>query len=99
MRAVTAREGATSRLTDQHRSGAEPMAIKPLVLGGGAVVRECFAPALKELGLLNRITIVEPRGLSFPCPANVIATDFGQVLSAIRPGEFSHCVIALPNAL
>lgn len=79
-----------------------PSALTPhvLVLGGGAVVRECFAPALASLGLSARTTIADPVNATpdaFP-GFTVDAADFREVLArSDRP--WTHCVVALPNAL
>lgn len=71
-----------------------------LVLGGGAVVRECFAPALASLGLASQTTIVDPVNASPDTYPGFTpdASDFRAVLA--RPGlDATHCVVALPNAL
>jgi nucleoside-diphosphate-sugar epimerase/predicted dehydrogenase len=72
-----------------------------LVLGGGAVVRECFIPALIQLGLTGRTTIVEanpslPSGAAYP---SVIHQDFHSFLAAAGAHRYSHCIVALPNSL
>jgi len=46
------------RNTDSSPSGLPPFRL--LILGGGAVVRECHLPALKALGWLSSCTVVEP---------------------------------------
>lgn len=71
-----------------------------LVLGGGAVVRECFAPALASLGMAGDTTIVDPvNAVPDAYPGFRLDTsDFRAVLA--RPDlDATHCVVALPNAL
>jgi nucleoside-diphosphate-sugar epimerase/predicted dehydrogenase len=72
-----------------------------LVLGGGAVVRELFAPALVSLGLGGRTTVVEPDPAAQTVGAlgNVVHADFRTVLSSSEVARYTHCIVALPNAL
>ena len=72
-----------------------------LVLGGGAVVRECFAPAIAALGLSSVTTIVDPRASAstFRQPLTLVADDFRSVLKTAAAQGTTHCVVALPNAL
>lgn len=82
-------------------SGSAQGAPTVVVLGGGAVVRECFAPALASLGLADRTTIVDAvRGTSEATAAFTQVTgDFRQYLASLPRQSASHCVVALPNAL
>src|SRR5579872_3449190 len=72
-----------------------------LVLGGGAVVRECFAPALGALGLLDETTVVDPHASAsaFRQAVTVVNRDYRDVLDEAAAEGRTHCVIALPNAL
>src|SRR5437660_205157 len=81
-------------------AGARPFT-KLLILGGGAVVRECFLPAVASLGLLDRTAVVDPRctAASFSMPAEIISEDFGRFFVSGGAAGMSHCIVALPNAL
>lgn len=72
-----------------------------LVLGGGAVVRECFAPALERLGVAGRTTVVEPRLDSGDTVGGlqVVHAGFREYLSNPQGPLPSHCIVALPNVL
>ena len=39
-----------------------------VILGGGAVVRECFLPALHALQVLDRVTVVDANNISLTFP-------------------------------
>ena len=82
-----------------------PATMKRLVvLGGGAVVRECFLPALDALGILDRVTIVDSNpktpdlGAQYPA-AKFLCVDFRNWLSRSCNDEYFAAVIALPNIL
>jgi nucleoside-diphosphate-sugar epimerase/predicted dehydrogenase len=74
-----------------------------LVLGGGAVVRECFLPAIRMLGALERTTVVDTSdsvaeiGRRYPA-VNVRCVDFRKYLAECPPEENKWAIVALPNA-
>jgi nucleoside-diphosphate-sugar epimerase/predicted dehydrogenase len=77
---------------------AEPI----LVLGAGAVARECFLPALEALGLLAATTVVDAHpsvtalGGKYP-GAQFVCADFRKQLAELAPGEMGSAIVALPN--
>jgi nucleoside-diphosphate-sugar epimerase/predicted dehydrogenase len=73
-----------------------------VVLGGGAVVRECFLPALEALQLLADTTVVDANrsvaGLGEQYPeARFLCADFRESVAGLVPGETGCTIIALPN--
>ena len=77
-----------------------------LILGGGAVVSECYVPALVRLGWQDRVTIVDSSeqavaAIRNRCPTMRIRTeDFEDLLRNRNVvSEFDAIVIALPNCL
>jgi nucleoside-diphosphate-sugar epimerase/predicted dehydrogenase len=76
---------------------------KIVVLGAGAVVRECFLPALQLLGMLDRITVVDagltPEAVTARYrEAQFVRSDYRSWLEGGRGTEYVAAVIALPNA-
>jgi nucleoside-diphosphate-sugar epimerase/predicted dehydrogenase len=73
-----------------------------VVLGAGAVVRECFLPALEALGLLARTTVVDANrsvnllGEKYP-EARFLCADFREPVAGLVPAETGCAIIALPN--
>jgi len=77
---------------------------KLAILGGGAVVRNCFLPAAKAIGILGRVTVVDPsaaiRALAPLYPeAELTRGDFQSWLQSCAADEYAAAIIALPNSL
>jgi nucleoside-diphosphate-sugar epimerase/predicted dehydrogenase len=73
---------------------------KILILGGGAVVKQCFLPAFVELGLEPLTTVVEPRPDQHGFEkVRIVVDDFRSFASSNDLSRFSHCIVALPNSL
>jgi len=72
-----------------------------LVLGGGAVVQQCFVPAIRELRLQLRATVVDPQvdARRIGDGIRLVRSGFQQFLEAGDVTPFSHCIVALPNSL
>jgi nucleoside-diphosphate-sugar epimerase/predicted dehydrogenase len=73
-----------------------------LVLGAGAVVRECFLPALEALGVLAHTTVADAHpsvtALAEKYPsAKFACTDFRQQLAERAPVADGIAIVALPN--
>src|SRR5689334_11661919 len=72
-----------------------------LILGGGAVVQECYLPALDALALNGGSCVVDvqpfDRGL-FP-GVQYREADFREFLPTIKADQYTHAIITLPNAL
>jgi nucleoside-diphosphate-sugar epimerase/predicted dehydrogenase len=73
-----------------------------LVLGAGAVVRECFLPALEALGVLAHTTVADANpsvaALAEKYPsAMFVCADFRQPLAEVAPGAAGIAIVALPN--
>ncbi len=73
-----------------------------VVLGAGAVVRECFLPALDALGVLAHTTAVDAHpsvtALAEKYPsAKFVCADFRQQLAELAPGAEGIAIVALPN--
>jgi nucleoside-diphosphate-sugar epimerase/predicted dehydrogenase len=73
-----------------------------VVLGGGAVVRECFLPALEALGVLAGATVADAHpsvtalGEKYPA-AQFVCADFRRPLEQLAPGAAGMVIVALPN--
>jgi nucleoside-diphosphate-sugar epimerase/predicted dehydrogenase len=72
-----------------------------LILGGGAVVQECYLPALDVLGLNGGSCVVDvqpfDRGLFRG--VRYREADFREFLATIEADEYTHAIITLPNDL
>ncbi|SFG93103.1 NAD-dependent epimerase/dehydratase family protein [Pedobacter insulae] len=75
---------------------------KILILGGGAVVREYYIPALKHLNLLDSITIIEPD----PKASKLLKSEDISVIELKyetffeqNTDEYNFAIITLPNYL
>ena len=72
-----------------------------LIVGGGAVVQECYLPALDVLGLNGGSCVIDvqpfDRGL-FP-KVRYREADFREFLPTIEANEYTHAIITLPNDL
>ena len=72
-----------------------------LLLGAGAVSRECFLPAFEHLGTLPGLTVVDlvvPADLrdAYPC-VRFIEGDFREAHQHVAEADGSGAVVALPN--
>ena len=76
-----------------------------LVFGGGAVVTEYYLPAFEYMGLLDRVTIIEPNGTSISrirdtWSINIIQKSYQDFLKEYNPdSDKTVAIIALPNFL
>ena len=84
-------------------SGREEQGPKLLILGGGAVVRELYLPALQRLGWTDRMLIVEPSQKSvyalvekYP-GTRLRVSDYRAPFEDDSAAAFDGAVIALPN--
>ena len=71
-----------------------------LILGGGAVVRECFLPALQQLRLVTRTTVVESSSAAnsnWVIRPHIVRKDFRDFIQQVDSQRYSHCIVALPN--
>ena len=84
-------------------SRREAQGPKLLILGGGAVVRELYLPALQRLGWTDRVLIVEPsqdsvNALVEKYPgARLRVSDYRAPFEDDSAAAFDGAVIALPN--
>jgi nucleoside-diphosphate-sugar epimerase/predicted dehydrogenase len=78
------------------------------ILGGGSVTAEYYLPALKWMGLLKEVTVVEPDRKSldllreFSAGIDVRSQSYQDYFSGVQSAEVSdqeHIIVALPNVL
>ena len=91
----------TSQQTAASRASTPAMIGEILILGAGAVVRRFYGPALQSLGLLSKTTIIDTSlaTRSGVRAKRLIDDDYRTFLSTGDLSAFTHCVVALPNAL